>query len=70
MGGRWLNGSQKIPLMVPSLPDASYLLPYLKEIDKSSHYTNFGPLVRKFEYKLAAFHKAASQSRELRYYRF
>ena len=48
---------KKIPLMVPSLPDASYLLPYLKQIDKSSHYTNFGPLVRKFEYKLEAFQK-------------
>ena len=45
---------KKIPLMVPSLPDASYLLPYLKEIDNSSYYTNFGPLVRKFEYKLEA----------------
>ena len=47
--------NKKIPLMVPSLPKASDLLPYLNEIDKNSYYTNFGPLVRKFEHRLEAF---------------
>jgi len=33
-----------IPLNRPKLPSAEELLPYLKKIDESRHYTNFGPL--------------------------
>ena len=38
-----------ISLLVPELPGAEELLPYLKRIDASRWYTNFGPLVRELE---------------------
>lgn len=42
-----------IPLMVPDLPDADALLPWLRQIDANRWYTNFGPLVQEFEKTLA-----------------
>ena len=43
----------------PQLPDADQLRPYLDEIDRSGQYTNFGPLLRRFERRLAErFHVA------------
>lgn len=42
-----------IPLMRPLLPTADALLPYLREIDSSRWYTNFGPMVDRFESNLA-----------------
>lgn len=42
-----------IPLMIPDLPDADAMLPYLRRIDAVRWYTNFGPLVREFEQALA-----------------
>lgn len=38
-----------IQLLVPDLPVADEILPYLSEIDGSRWYTNFGPLVKKLE---------------------
>jgi dTDP-4-amino-4,6-dideoxygalactose transaminase len=38
----------KIPLLRPCLPTADELLPYLKEIDQSAWYSNFGPLNERF----------------------
>jgi len=43
----------KIPLLVPDLPRAEELLPYLRRIDAARWYTNFGPLVRELEARLA-----------------
>ena len=43
----------KIPLLIPDLPSADELLPYLKRIDENKWYTNFGPLVREYEQQLA-----------------
>ena len=37
----------------PQLPDRSQLLPYLQEIDQIGYYTNHGPLLRRFERRLA-----------------
>lgn len=42
-----------IPVMRPRLPSADALLPYLSRIDASRVYSNFGPLVREFEARLA-----------------
>ena len=43
--------------MVPRLPDTAALVPYLKEIDANRWYSNFGPLQRRFEARLAGhFH--------------
>jgi dTDP-4-amino-4,6-dideoxygalactose transaminase len=43
-----------IPLMIPDLPPAEALLPFLRRIDQNRWYTNFGPLVRDFEKAIAA----------------
>lgn len=42
-----------IPLMRPQLPDADALLPYLRGIDVARVYTNFGPLLERFEQRLS-----------------
>jgi dTDP-4-amino-4,6-dideoxygalactose transaminase len=42
-----------IPVMAPRLPDAAALMPYLEEIDVNRWYSNFGPLLRRFEARLA-----------------
>ncbi len=41
-----------IPLLIPDLPTAEQLLPWLKQMDQSKWYSNFGPLVKLFEQKL------------------
>ena len=46
-----------LPLMRPQLPDAEALLPYLKKIDSSRHYTNFGPLNAELINRLVGFQK-------------
>ncbi len=43
-----------IPLLIPDLPSAQDLLPWLERIDSARWYTNFGPLVRELEATLAA----------------
>lgn len=43
-----------IPVHRPHLPAAERLLPYLAEIDRTRRYSNFGPLARAFEARLAA----------------
>src|SRR5438128_2107220 len=42
-----------IRLLVPDLPSARELLPYLERIDANRWYTNFGPLVLEYETRLA-----------------
>lgn len=42
-----------IPVMLPRLPDTAALVPYLREIDANRWYSNFGPLQRRFEARLA-----------------
>ena len=43
---------KKIPLLVPDLPRADALLPYLRRIDEARWHTNFGPLVRELEVRV------------------
>ncbi|SDW23551.1 DegT/DnrJ/EryC1/StrS family aminotransferase [Lysobacter enzymogenes] len=43
-----------IPLLVPHMPQAESLMPYLRQIDHNRHYTNFGPLNAEFERRIAA----------------
>ena len=43
------NGAMTISLLVPELPGADDLIPYLRRIDASRWYTNFGPLVLELE---------------------
>ncbi len=42
-----------IPLLVPALPRMKALAPYLQQIDDNRFYTNFGPLTRTLETRLA-----------------
>ena len=45
--------AEKIPVSKPAMPRAADVLPYLEQIDESGWYSNFGPLVRAFESRLA-----------------
>lgn len=47
-GAQW-----RVPVLVPDLPRAHELLPWLQRIDDARRYANFGPLVREFESLLA-----------------
>lgn len=42
----------RIPLLVPQMPPAAALFPYLQRIDANRWYTNFGPLNAEFEQRL------------------
>lgn len=44
---------KRIPLLVPHVPRADNIVPYLRQIDANRWYTNFGPLSRAFEERLA-----------------
>jgi dTDP-4-amino-4,6-dideoxygalactose transaminase len=44
---------QKISLLIPDLPSAEYLIPWLQRIDATRWYTNFGPLARELEEALS-----------------
>ncbi len=44
-----------IPVMRPKLPIAERIAPYMREIDGSRIYSNFGPLARSFEGRLADY---------------
>ncbi|WP_257604465.1 DegT/DnrJ/EryC1/StrS aminotransferase family protein [Pseudomonas sp. UMAB-08] len=48
-----------IPVLVPDLPTAEMLLPWLRRIDATHCYTNFGPLVHEFEAALSSQWPAA-----------
>ena len=43
-----------VPVLRPQLPRAASLLPYLRRMDANRIYSNFGPLLREFETRLAA----------------
>ncbi len=43
---------KRIPLLVPRMPVAEQLLPYLKQIDENQWYTNFGPLNQQLEHRI------------------
>lgn len=47
------HGKQRIKLLVPDIPPASALLPWLERIDAARQYTNQGVLVRELELALA-----------------
>lgn len=40
---------QRVPLLIPDMPTADDLLPWLKRIDAARWYSNFGPLCRELE---------------------
>jgi len=41
--------AKKISLLIPDMPSAEEVRPFLERIDKTRWYTNFGPLVKEFE---------------------
>lgn len=50
--------SPRIPLLVPDMPSADELLPWIRRIDASRWYSNFGPLCCELEGKLATMFSA------------
>ncbi len=48
-----MSATKRLRTCRPRLPTAKAILPYLQEIDRNRWYTNFGPLVRRFEKRLA-----------------
>jgi len=42
----------RIPLLVPRMPLADQLLPYIRQIDQNQWYTNFGPLNQELERRI------------------
>jgi dTDP-4-amino-4,6-dideoxygalactose transaminase len=50
----------KIPAMRPKLPATERLMDYLRRIDQSRFYSNFGPLVCALEERLAAHYRVSS----------
>ena len=44
---------QRIPLLIPDMPQTDELIGLLREIDQRRWYTNFGPLAKRFEAQLA-----------------
>jgi dTDP-4-amino-4,6-dideoxygalactose transaminase len=53
---------QPIPVMRPKLPIAECIAPYLRQIDNSRIYSNFGPLTRGLEARLATFYGGAPET--------
>jgi dTDP-4-amino-4,6-dideoxygalactose transaminase len=60
--GMTTSDSRIAPISVlrPLLPDADALLPYLRRIDQTRLYSNFGPLASEFALRLSALTGAAS----------
>jgi len=52
---------EKIQLLIPDMPDADALRPWLLRIDAARWYTNFGPLVQTLESQLASRFAAGTQ---------
>lgn len=52
----------KIPLLVPDMPERADLGSFLGEIDAARWYTNFGPLLRRFETGVAGLFAAPAPS--------
>src|SRR5207245_10696926 len=46
---------QAIPILVPELPSAEDVLPFLRRIDSTRIYSNYGPLWREFTDGLATY---------------
>lgn len=44
-----------IPVLIPSLPETDAIVPYLRRIDRSHTYSNYGPLAGEFTERLCGF---------------
>lgn len=49
-----MSNTTSIPVLVPDLPQADQLMPWLTRIDTARCYTNFGPLLDEFETALGS----------------
>src|ERR1019366_7673564 len=45
----------RVPMLIPRLPTAEALLPFLRRIDDAHWYSNYGPLWREFTDRLSQF---------------
>lgn len=46
---------EKIPVLTPKLPSLEHITPYLQQIDENRWYSNFGPMVKQLEERLAQY---------------
>jgi dTDP-4-amino-4,6-dideoxygalactose transaminase len=51
-----------IPVLRPKLPAADRIVPYLRRIDESRIYSNFGPLANEFQRRLSEIFHVASEN--------
>jgi len=51
----------KVPLLLPLLPSADDLLPYLRRIDQNRIYSNWGPLVAELSERIASFFNVSAE---------
>jgi dTDP-4-amino-4,6-dideoxygalactose transaminase len=57
---------QRVAILVPKLPSTEELLPFLRRIDASRWYSNYGPLWREFRDALTSFMGARTGRPDLR----
>lgn len=50
-----------IPVLIPDMPSADELSPWLKRMDQTRWYANFGPLCREYERSMAGFIAGGTQ---------
>jgi dTDP-4-amino-4,6-dideoxygalactose transaminase len=55
-----VKGYEQVPILVPVLPTAEALIPYLRRIDAANWYSNQGPLWKEFREKFTARLSAAT----------
>src|ERR1019366_8302104 len=53
--GRAVTNRERVPVLIPHLPTAEALLPFLRRIDSAHWYSNYGPLWREFTHELSQF---------------
>jgi dTDP-4-amino-4,6-dideoxygalactose transaminase len=54
---REVKNSKRIPILIPTAPNASELSKYLRKIDRNRRYSNFGPLHSKLVFKFSKYFK-------------
>ena len=57
-----ISGSRAIPILVPEVPLADKLMPYLKDIDENKIYSNFGPLNQRLKDRLGKYTGVKSEN--------
>lgn len=57
-----VSAAVRVPLLLPELPTFEAIVPYLRRIDATRCYSNFGPLVRELESRIATSFSGSSST--------